>query len=382
MAEESAVGIRVIKAFGRESDRSDRFGATARHAFDRSMDAAHLRALYEPLMGFLPILGLGVVLVYGGILTIDGEHEPGRVRRLLPLPHPSDGALPHASGCWWARPSGRWPAAPASSRCSTAEPDDRRAGLPHAPAGRRRQPDARGRLVRLRPGHARGAQRHRPRRSRPGARWRSSARRDPARAPSPSSSRASTTSRRAACWWTASTCATSPRRAAAGGRDGLPGPVPLLHDGPREHRLRAAGGDRRRGAPRGADGPGRGLHRRPARRLRHRGRRARAHALGRPAPAPGDRAGAHHRPADPDPRRGDGLGGRVDRARDPGGAGGGDGGAHHDRDRPPPLDRCRWPTSWWCSRRGGSSPAAPTRSSTTPATSTARSTTAAWRAPT
>ena len=77
MAEESAVSIRVIKAFGRENDRSDRFGATARHAFDRSMDAAHLRALYEPLMGFLPILGLGVVLVYGGILTIDGSMSLG-----------------------------------------------------------------------------------------------------------------------------------------------------------------------------------------------------------------------------------------------------------------------------------------------------------------
>jgi ABC-type multidrug transport system fused ATPase/permease subunit len=72
MAEESAVGIRVIKAFGRESDRAERFGATARRAFDRSMDAAHLRALYQPLMGFLPVLGLGVVLVYGGVQTIDG----------------------------------------------------------------------------------------------------------------------------------------------------------------------------------------------------------------------------------------------------------------------------------------------------------------------
>jgi ATP-binding cassette subfamily B protein len=77
MAEESAVGIRVIKAFGQEDDRTDRFGATARRAFDRSMDAAHLRALYQPLMGFLPILGLGVVLIYGGILTIDGSMSLG-----------------------------------------------------------------------------------------------------------------------------------------------------------------------------------------------------------------------------------------------------------------------------------------------------------------
>ena len=72
MAEESAVGIRVIKAFGREGDQSDRFGATARRAFDRSMDAAHIRALYQPLMGFLPVVGLGVVLIYGGFQVIGG----------------------------------------------------------------------------------------------------------------------------------------------------------------------------------------------------------------------------------------------------------------------------------------------------------------------
>jgi len=77
MAEESAVSIRVIKAFGRESDRTERFGATARHAFDRSMDAAHLQALYQPLMAFLPTLGLGVVLIYGGLLTIDGSLSLG-----------------------------------------------------------------------------------------------------------------------------------------------------------------------------------------------------------------------------------------------------------------------------------------------------------------
>jgi ATP-binding cassette subfamily B protein len=67
----------VIKAFGRESDRGDRFGATARRAYDRSMDAAHIRALYQPLMGFLPVLGLAVILVYGGILTIDGSMTLG-----------------------------------------------------------------------------------------------------------------------------------------------------------------------------------------------------------------------------------------------------------------------------------------------------------------
>ncbi len=73
VAEESAVGIRVIKAFGRESDRSRHFGRTATRAFDRSIDAAHIRALYQPAMSFVPALGLAVVLFVGGLQTIDGR---------------------------------------------------------------------------------------------------------------------------------------------------------------------------------------------------------------------------------------------------------------------------------------------------------------------
>ncbi len=72
MAEESAVGIRVVKAFGRESDQSARFGDTAGRAFDRSMDAARIRAHYEPFMELIPVLGLGIVLAVGGLITIDG----------------------------------------------------------------------------------------------------------------------------------------------------------------------------------------------------------------------------------------------------------------------------------------------------------------------
>ena len=50
-----------------------------------------------------------------------------------------------------------------------------------------------------------------------------------------------------------------------------------------------AGATPRGGGARGADGAGPRLHRRPARRLRHRGGRARREALRRPAPAPGHR---------------------------------------------------------------------------------------------
>ncbi|CAA9338830.1 MAG: Lipid A export ATP-binding/permease protein MsbA, partial [uncultured Gemmatimonadaceae bacterium] len=106
----------------------------------------------------------------------------------------------------------------------------------------------------------------------------------------------------------------------------------------REHRLRASGRPARGGRGRRAARAGRGLHRRAARRLRHEGRRARPHAVGRPAPAHRDRPRAAGRPAHPHPRRRDLLRRRLHGAGDQGGAARGDGGAHDLRDRPPPLD--------------------------------------------
>ena len=74
------------------------------------------------------------------------------------------------------------------------------------------------------------------------------------------------------------------------------------------------------------------------RRVRHRGRRARRPALGRPAPAGRVRPRAARRAADPDPRRGDVERRRAHRARDRAGARAAAGRAHGDRDRPPPVD--------------------------------------------
>ena len=112
-----------------------------------------------------------------------------------------------------------------------------------------------------------------------------------------------------------------PRReadlAAPRDRRHLAGPVPLLGDRPREHRLRRARPRRRRGRADRAARAGARVHRAAAGRLRHDHRRARDHALGRPAPAARDRPRARGRPAHPDPRRRDRLGRRLDRGADP-----------------------------------------------------------------
>ena len=97
------------------------------------------------------------------------------------------------------------------------------------------------------------------------------------------------------------------------------------------------------GPRRGRRGKRRGWRRRtssspPAGRLRHDDRRARDHALRRPAAAGRDRAGARGRPAHPHPRRRDRLRRRDDRGAHPRRPGRGDEGPDDDRHRAPALD--------------------------------------------
>ena len=105
------------------------------------------------------------------------------------------------------------------------------------------------------------------------------------------------------------------------------------------------------------------LHRRPAEGLRDAGRRAGREALGRRAAAGGDRPGLPGRRADPGAGRGDLVARRRDRGAGAGGDRGADGGAHHDRHRPPALDHPRAPTGSWCSRAAASSRKAATANS-------------------
>ena len=87
--------------------------------------------------------------------------------------------------------------------------------------------------------------------------------------------------------------------------DRAAGGLPVLRHRRREHRLRAPRRRRRADPRRRRRGRRRGVHRRAAQRLRHRSRRARHAAVGRPAPADRVRPRADRRPAHPRARRGD-----------------------------------------------------------------------------
>jgi ATP-binding cassette subfamily B protein len=73
VVEESAAGVRVVKAFGREAEQERRLEVEARSIRDENLRAARLRAFYNPLLSILPQLSLAAILWYGGRLAADGQ---------------------------------------------------------------------------------------------------------------------------------------------------------------------------------------------------------------------------------------------------------------------------------------------------------------------
>src|ERR1700722_3169846 len=65
-AEENISGVRVVKSFARESHQLEGFRHSVARVFDQSMVATRLEATYNPVIGFLPQLGLAAVLLIGG----------------------------------------------------------------------------------------------------------------------------------------------------------------------------------------------------------------------------------------------------------------------------------------------------------------------------
>ena len=71
-AEESISGIRIVKAFAREEHMLGRFRHSVSRVFDQNVYSTRLRAFYSPMLGFIPSLGLAVVLLIGGNQVISG----------------------------------------------------------------------------------------------------------------------------------------------------------------------------------------------------------------------------------------------------------------------------------------------------------------------
>jgi ABC-type multidrug transport system fused ATPase/permease subunit len=73
VAEESIVGVHVVKSFAQERDEGKKFAHRSESVFRRSVDANRQRALYTPLLSFLPLVAQAVVLLVGGRMVVHGD---------------------------------------------------------------------------------------------------------------------------------------------------------------------------------------------------------------------------------------------------------------------------------------------------------------------
>jgi ABC-type multidrug transport system fused ATPase/permease subunit len=77
-AEENISGVRVVKSFAREPRQLERFSGSVGRVFEQAMVATRLEARYNPMIGFLPQLGLAAVLLIGGQAVIHQSLDLGQ----------------------------------------------------------------------------------------------------------------------------------------------------------------------------------------------------------------------------------------------------------------------------------------------------------------
>ena len=78
VAEESIVGVHVVKAFAQEERRQTQFEDASGSVFDATVLAFRQRALYVPLLSFLPMLAQAAVLLAAGRLVVSGSLSLGQ----------------------------------------------------------------------------------------------------------------------------------------------------------------------------------------------------------------------------------------------------------------------------------------------------------------
>jgi ATP-binding cassette subfamily B protein len=83
VVEETVVGIRIVKAFGREKDQVRKLTKDADAVFDAAMESIDLRARFVPFFNLVPTLGLAAVLWIGGRLAIHGHLTAGTIVALF-----------------------------------------------------------------------------------------------------------------------------------------------------------------------------------------------------------------------------------------------------------------------------------------------------------
>jgi ATP-binding cassette subfamily B protein len=77
VAEENIVGVHVVKAFAQERQEQRKFESRSEEVFGQSVLANRQRAIYVPLLSFVPLLAQGAVLLAGGWMVVQGSLTVG-----------------------------------------------------------------------------------------------------------------------------------------------------------------------------------------------------------------------------------------------------------------------------------------------------------------
>ena len=77
VAEESIVGVHVVKSFSQEERRGEQFSRAADSVFEHTLAANRQRAFYVPLLSFLPLVAQAAVLLVAGRMVVDGAMSTG-----------------------------------------------------------------------------------------------------------------------------------------------------------------------------------------------------------------------------------------------------------------------------------------------------------------
>jgi ABC-type multidrug transport system fused ATPase/permease subunit len=77
VAEESIVGFHVVKSFAQEERRSTRFSEASDSVFHQTLKANRQRALYVPLLTFMPLVAQAAVLLAAGRMVVSGSLSLG-----------------------------------------------------------------------------------------------------------------------------------------------------------------------------------------------------------------------------------------------------------------------------------------------------------------
>jgi len=77
VAEENIVGVHVVKSFAQEPQEHAKFNARSEAVFDQTIKANRQRALYVPLISWVPLVAQGAVLLVGARMVTNGSLTVG-----------------------------------------------------------------------------------------------------------------------------------------------------------------------------------------------------------------------------------------------------------------------------------------------------------------